>query len=54
MLGVGETRFDATKLEVAAIARPWQGHHFSTGEYASDVLMSAVMTDVSARMPRTT
>jgi hypothetical protein len=51
MLGVGETRFDATKLEVAAVARPWQGHRFSTGERASDVLMSAVMTDVSARTP---
>jgi hypothetical protein len=50
-LGDGETTFDATKLEVAAIARPWQGHRFSTGERASDVLMSAVMTDVSARVP---
>lgn len=50
-LGHGETRFDATKLEVAAIAPPWQGHRFSTGERASDVLMSAVMTDVSARVP---
>jgi hypothetical protein len=50
-LGDGDTTFDATKLEVAAIARPWQGHRFSTGERASDVLMSAVMTDVSARVP---
>src|SRR5712692_9841403 len=45
------TLFNATKLEVAAIARPWQGRRFSTGERASDVLMSAVMTDVSARIP---
>ena len=51
MLGDGETRFDATKLEVAALARPWQGYRFNTGERASDVLMSAVMTDVSARVP---
>jgi hypothetical protein len=50
-LGSGETKFAATQLEVAAIARPWQGHRFNSGERASDVLMSAVMTDVSARVP---
>lgn len=44
-------QFDATKLEVVAIAKAWQGRQFSTGERASDVLMSAVMTDVSARVP---
>jgi hypothetical protein len=43
--------FNATKLEVAAIARAWQGCRFHTGERTSDVLMSAVMTDVSARVP---
>ena len=43
--------YNATKLEVAAIARPWQGRCFDTGERASDVLMSAVMTDVSTRVP---
>ena len=51
MLGDGETKFAATQLEVAAIARPWQGSRFSADERASDVLMSAVMTDVSARVP---
>jgi hypothetical protein len=44
-------QFHATKLEVLAIATPWQGRRFRTGERASDVLMSAVMTDVSARVP---
>jgi hypothetical protein len=44
-------RFHATKLEVVAIAAPWQGRRFQGGERASDVLMSAVMTDVSARVP---
>jgi hypothetical protein len=43
--------FDATKLEVVAIATPWQGRRFSDSNRASDVLMSAVMTDVSARVP---
>lgn len=44
-------QFHATKLEVLAIATPWQGRRFRTGERASDVLMSAVMTDISARVP---
>jgi hypothetical protein len=44
-------RFNATKLEVLAIAIAWQGRRFGTAERASDVLMSAVMTDVSARVP---
>lgn len=43
--------FAATKLEVIAIARAWQGQRFSSGERASDVLMSAVMADVSKRVP---
>lgn len=43
--------FDATKLEVVAIARDWQGRRFRGGARASDVLMSAVMTDISARVP---
>jgi hypothetical protein len=44
-------QFDATKLELVAIATPRQGGRFSTGERASDVLMSAVMADISARVP---
>jgi hypothetical protein len=36
---------------VVAIARAWQGRRFHSGERASDVLMSAVMSDVSARVP---
>jgi len=43
--------FNATKLEVAAVATPWQGYRFHTGERTSDVLMSAVMTDIYARVP---
>jgi hypothetical protein len=45
------TEFNATKLHVAAIATPWQGRRFHIGERASDVLMSAVMSDISARVP---
>lgn len=44
-------QFHATKLEVLAIAASWQGRRFRTGERASDVLMSAVMTDISTRVP---
>lgn len=43
--------FAATKLEVVAIARKWQGQRFKSGERVSDVLMSAVMTDVAGRVP---
>jgi hypothetical protein len=45
------TSFPATKLEVVGVALEWQGRTFPTGERASDVLMSAVMTDVSSRLP---
>ena len=45
------TSFPATKLEVVGVALKWQGHSFPAGERASDVLMSAVMADVSARVP---
>jgi hypothetical protein len=48
--GDGAT-FPATKLEVVGVALKWQGRSFPTGERASDVLMSAVMTDVSSRVP---
>lgn len=49
--GPDGSSFDATKLEVVAIATARQGRRFAGGERASDVLMSAVMTDVSARVP---
>jgi hypothetical protein len=45
------TSFPATKLEVVGVALKWQGRSFPTGERASDVLMSSVMTDVSSRIP---
>lgn len=41
----------ATHLVVVAVATTWQGRRFSTGERCSDVLMSAVMTDISQRVP---
>ena len=34
-----------------AVRWQWQGRSFASGERASDVLMSAVMTDVSSRVP---
>jgi len=43
--------FAATKLEVVALSRTWQGARFKTGERTSDVLMSAVMSDVAGRVP---
>jgi hypothetical protein len=45
------TSFPATKLEVVGVALKWQGRSSPTGERASDVLMSAVRTDVSSRVP---
>jgi RimJ/RimL family protein N-acetyltransferase len=45
------TSFPATKLEVVGVALGWQGRSFHTGQRASDVIMSAVMTDVSSRVP---
>lgn len=45
------SQFHATKLEVVAVTLRWQGRPFPTGERVSDVLMSAVMTDVGARVP---
>jgi hypothetical protein len=43
--------FAATKLEVIAVALEWQGRKFASGERASDVVMSAALTDVVARVP---
>jgi len=43
--------FNATVLEVIALATKWQGRSFESGERASDVLMSAVMVDVASRVP---
>jgi hypothetical protein len=45
------TRFPATKLEVVGVALKWQGRSLPSGERASDVLMSALMADVSSRVP---
>lgn len=47
----GRPSFAATKLEVVAVATAWQGRRFASGERVSDVLMSAVMTDVARRIP---
>jgi hypothetical protein len=44
--------FAATKLEVAALSNKWQGKKLSSGERASDVLMSALLADVRARVPK--
>ncbi|XVU21128.1 hypothetical protein ACQPZJ_28090 [Actinoplanes sp. CA-054009] len=43
--------FAATKIEVVAIATAWQRRRFASGDRASDVLMSAVMSDVARRVP---
>ena len=51
MAGCDGPTFPATKLEVVGIALKWQGYSFPTGERASDVLMSTVMTDVRSRVP---
>jgi len=41
----------ATKIEVVALAPKWQGRSFSEGSRISDVLMSALLADISARIP---
>lgn len=51
LAGGDGVQFAATKLEVVALASDWQGQRFRNGERASDVVMSAVMTDISARRP---
>jgi hypothetical protein len=52
ILAAGDgSQFHATKVEVLAVALKWQGRQLPIGQRASDVLMSAVMTDVSARVP---
>jgi len=43
--------FAATKLQVVAVAASWQGRTFPGGQRASDVLMSAALTDVAQRVP---
>jgi hypothetical protein len=45
------SQFHATKLEVIAVGLKWQGQQFPTGDRPSDILMSAVATAVSARVP---
>ncbi|HEX8081698.1 MAG TPA: hypothetical protein VF557_15915 [Jatrophihabitans sp.] len=43
--------FLASKVEVAAVASAWQGKRFSDGTRVSDVLMSALVADITARVP---
>jgi hypothetical protein len=51
-LGVsGAAKFAATKLYVVALSSAWQGRRFASGDRASDVVMSAAMTDIAARTP---
>lgn len=53
---VSGERLAATKIEVVAVATAWQGQRFATdaggvaGPRVSDVLMSAIMADVAARV----
>jgi hypothetical protein len=47
----GQAPFAATKLEVVAVARSFQGRTFPAGERVSDVLMSSTVSDVIARVP---
>lgn len=44
--------FAATKLELVAVALSWQGKRFRGGSRVSDVVMAAVMRDVTDRVPR--
>ncbi len=50
-LGTGDASYAATKLEVVAVASAWQRKKFAGGARASDVVMSAAMTDISTRVP---
>ncbi len=47
----GAERLAATKLQVVAVSSAWQGRRFASGQRASDVVMSAAMTDITARTP---
>jgi hypothetical protein len=55
VMGGSSGRFPATKLEVVAVASAWHGRRFegeaAEGPRVSDVVMSAVMADISARVP---
>jgi hypothetical protein len=51
LTGRARVRIAATKLEVVAVARTWQGRRFPMGERVSDVVMSAAMTDIAVRVP---
>lgn len=46
-----DAAFAATKLEVAAFSIAWHGRAFEGGPRASDILMSAALTDIAARVP---
>jgi len=41
----------ASQLQVVAIATDWQGLANDDGQRVSDILMSGVMTDITARVP---
>jgi|HubBroStandDraft_1064217.scaffolds.fasta_scaffold02585_5 hypothetical protein len=47
----GAEMFAATKLYVIAVSRAWQGRRFTGGQRASDVVMSAAMSDIAERAP---
>lgn len=49
---VDNTTFEATRLHAVAIATSWQGRRLGETERASDVVMSAAMTDITARVPQ--
>ncbi|WP_367137408.1 hypothetical protein [Saccharothrix sp. HUAS TT1] len=51
LLAPGGQRIEATKLQVVALSLHWQGRSFESGPRASDVLMSAAMTDIGTRRP---
>ncbi len=51
LVGPDKKEFAATKLEVVALSRDWQGRRFGSGERASDVLFSAILKDIADRVP---
>ena len=44
-------RVPATKIHLAAVSSKWQGKKFSNGDRVSHVLINAVLTDISTRVP---
>lgn len=51
LVGSNGAKIQATKIQVVAVATKWQGQTFADNVRASDVVTSAAMGDIAARVP---